>query len=63
MTYKLSITGPSVIDDHLTLKSIWWRTGLCWKESYSSLLGRCRREVGEVGVGTFKKSIAEFLII
>jgi hypothetical protein len=44
-----------VIDEHLTLKDMVEDRAAAGKRALGSWLGRCRREVGDVGVGTFKK--------
>ena len=44
-----------VIDEHLTLKDMAEDRAAAGKRALGSWLGRCRREVGDVGVGTFKK--------
>ena len=55
-----------VIDEHLTLKDMVEDRAAAGKRALGSWLGRYRREVGDVGVGTFKKllnSLEESIIL
>lgn len=55
-----------VIDEHLTLKDMVEDRAAAGKRALGSWLGRCRREVGDDGVGTFKKllnSLVESIIL
>jgi hypothetical protein len=50
-----------VIDEHLTLKDMVEDRAAAGKRALGSWLGRCRREVGDVGTCWYFQKAAEFL--